>query len=149
LSVAKASEPRLPRSARSHPRTSIDLTGRAAGSADLSLSPGTLTGTTAAGTKLYDFVVGTCECGPVTESFMVTNEGTGATGTLTVANCCTPYFFWANDTCTGNALAPGEACLFELTFNGGCNPGDKFDTSLDIVADSGVDYIHLDAHAFC
>jgi hypothetical protein len=130
--------------------TSITLTGSGAGAPDLSLSPGTPVGTTATGTKLYTFQLGACVCGPTTQTFMVTNNGTGATSTLVIASCCSPQFYWANDTCTGVTLAPNETCLFELTFNGGCNPGDEFHTPLDILGSPvPVTYIHLDADVFC
>ena len=129
--------------------TSMTLTGSGAGAADLSLSPGTHIGTTTTGTKLYNFVIGTCICGAVTQTFTVANNATGASSTLSVGGCCTPQFFWANDTCSGTTLESNETCIFELTFNGGCNPGDEFHTPLDILGSLAVNYIHLDADAFC
>lgn len=117
---------------------------------DLVLSPGTRVGQGTA-PKNYSYDFGQV---PGTQTFTITNNGTAASETLNDTGCCSPHFAVSNDTCDGQALAPGGTCTFDLTFTaamGGCNPGDLFTTSLDINGStpSIVHYIHLDAQGEC
>ena len=107
---------------------SITLTGNDAstGAPDLSLSPGTYTGSSASGTKNFSYDFGAVAGG--TQTFTVTNEGTGASGTLNLVGCCAAGFVLENDTCTGIDLAASGACSFDLVFTAleGCSSADAF-----------------------
>lgn len=129
---------------------SITLTGSGAGTPDLSLSPGTFDGTTSSGTKNYHYDFGLVAS--ATQTFTVTNNGTGASTTLFVTGANPPVFVLANDTCTGQALGPGGMCTFDLTFTApaGCNPGDSFLRPVVVnVQPNGSPYIHLTAIGHC
>ena len=129
---------------------SITLTGSGAGTEDLTLSPGRFVTTTNSGTKLYDYDFGMVAS--ATQTFTVTNNGTGASNMLIVVFGGDTGFSFGNDTCTGNALAPSGTCSFDLTFTApaGCNPGDPFPEHVDAgFQDNGTPYIHLEARGSC
>jgi hypothetical protein len=133
-----------------HASASLSLTG-ASGTPDLTLSPGTLLGTTDSGTKDYDFANGFA-AGSWTQTFTVTNDGTGTSNTLSLNGCCQTSFTLSNDQTSGHTLAPGGTSTFDLTFTApaGCNPGDEFHTPLAVnLQDNGAPYIFLVAHGFC
>ena len=129
-----------------HSSTGMNLYGNT--SADLVLSPGTYLGHT--DPRGYDYDHGP-PFGSWSTTFTVTNNGSGASNTLTVAGCCHPQFVLSNNTCDGQALAPGGTCTFDLTFTapGGCGTGDEFHTPLNILGNPSGDYIFLVAHGFC
>jgi hypothetical protein len=75
---------------------------------DLTLSPGALSN----GTYVYNF-----GSGLRTETFTVTNNGPGSTGTLSLFyTVLDPRFALLNDNCSGHALAENETCTFQLQF---------------------------------
>lgn len=93
---------------------SIELKG-ATGSPNITISPGTLTG------SLYDYDYGDITA-PSTQTFTVTNTG-AATSPVFHLDCAATHtatcpadssLSIANDTCT-TALAPNGACTFELS----------------------------------
>jgi hypothetical protein len=122
------------------------------GPPNLHLSPGTCLGTCPPnGIRNYDFANGFV-FGNWTQTFTITNDGNGSTGTLTTAGCCHPQFVLANNICDGQPLAASGSCTFDLTFTApaGCNTGDEFHTPLDVLGNNPfVFYIHLTAHGFC
>jgi HYDIN/CFA65/VesB family protein len=113
---------------------SLTLTGSGAvtGTPDLTLSPGDFTGTSASGTKNFQYDFG--GVASATQTFTVTNTGAVASGKLSMLGCCGSGFVLSNDTCDGNALAASAACTFDLAFTApeGCSPGDQFVTPVAV-----------------
>ena len=63
-----------------------------------------------------------------------------------------PQFALSNDLCTGQSLAAGATCAFQLTFTApaGCNPGDLFHGPVQVILQTnGHPYIVLDAQGSC
>jgi hypothetical protein len=86
------------------------------------------------------------------QTFTVSDDGNGTTGTLIVAGCCDPQIVLANDTCSGNPLAAGGTCSFDLTFTApsGCSSGPLYVGPLDVIgANPFAGYIHLEADQMC
>jgi hypothetical protein len=133
-----------------HAIASLPLTGQG-GTADLTLSPGTLTGTDGNGTNDYSYDFG--QVGSTisdTYTFTVTNSGTGTSNTLQLASCCTTGFTLSNDQSIGPRLAPGGTSTFDLTFSATCTAPTTFSTPLDVKAqDKGSPYISVTYTAKC
>jgi HYDIN/CFA65/VesB family protein len=113
----------------------LTLTGSGAstGTPDLSLDPGTFTGSSVSGTKNYSYDFGAVASG--TQTFTVMNSGTGASDTLNLVGCCGAGFALSNDSCSGSSLAVSGTCTFDLTFTAleGCSPDDVFPTSVVVL----------------
>lgn len=136
-----------------HASASLALTGKS-GTPDLTLSPGSLLGTTSGGTKNYDYA-NSFALGSWSTTFTVTNGGTG-TAPVVYTLGGDPNFGLSNSTCgtysATASLAPNGTCTFDLTFTApaGCSSGDEFHTPLLVeVQENGDPYIVLVAHGFC
>jgi hypothetical protein len=135
-----------------HAIASLPLTGHG-GTAALTLSPGTLTGTDGNGTNdySYDFgLVGSTISD--TYTFTVTNIGTGTSTTLQslALPAGTTGFTLGNDNTTGSTLAPGGTATFDLTFSATCTAPTTFSTPLDVKAQAnGSPYISVNYTATC
>jgi hypothetical protein len=127
---------------------SITLTGKG-GSADLSLSPGTPTGTTATGTKEYSFNNGG-GTGGWEQTFTVTNNGNAASNTLQVQGGRV-QFHVISDTCSTNVLAASGTCTIEIEFAAiDCNEGDQLSQEIDVnTQDNLTPYIALTVSGIC
>jgi hypothetical protein len=125
-----------------HASTGMNLYGN--GSADLVLSPGTYGGGTNPRIYGYD------HAGNWSTTFTVVNNGTATSETLMLAGCCSPQFTLSNDNCTGNELAPGGSCTFDLTFTvpAGCSYPEYFATEQDILGTTSY-YIQLLLVGYC
>jgi hypothetical protein len=133
-----------------HASASITLTGQG-GTADLTLSPGTLTGTDSHGTNDYNHDFGLVGSGiSDTQTFTVTNSGTGTSNTLQLASCCTTGFTLSNDQTSGRTLAPGGTATFDLTFSATCTVPTTFSTPLVVNGQSNDSpYISVTYTANC
>jgi hypothetical protein len=133
-----------------HASASITLTGQG-GTADVTLSPGTLTGTDGHGTKDYNYDFGLVGSGiSDTQTFTVTNSGTGTSNALQLAGCCTTGFTLSNDQTSGRTLAPGGTSTFDLTFSATCTVPMTFSTPLVVNAQgNGSPYISVTYTAHC
>jgi hypothetical protein len=135
-----------------HVSASLPLTGQG-GTADLTLSPGTLTGTDSNGTNDYGYDFGLVGSSSVTGTFTVTNSGTGTSNTLGLADCCTTGFTLSNDQTTGSTLAPGGTATFQLTLSPSslsCTGPGFLTTPLVVNGQSnGSPYISVTYTAFC
>jgi hypothetical protein len=125
---------------------SASLTGAStpAGTADLTISPGDyVPGTTEP--EQYGFSFGSVAS--QTQTFTVTNTGSGASDTLLVSGASHPSFALTDDECSGQVLAPGGSCMFDVTYTApvGCTSGDPVDpAAFDVFGASGPPhYIHL------
>lgn len=103
---------------------------------DLTLSPGNLF-SSSGGTNDYTFS-GIATGG--TQTFTVTNSGTGPSGQLLLQfDSPSTSITLANDTCTGDTLAPGGTCTFDVTVScpgAGTSPGTV--QVLDVGGNSGI-----------
>ncbi len=86
----------------------------------------------------------------MTHSFTVTNNSTAATLVLDPLALTNLPMVVDNDTCGGQALAPGGTCTFDVTFvTTGC-PGLAFDDGLSITGGNlAVTYDQLDISGAC
>jgi hypothetical protein len=130
------------RGKRSAASASITLTGQG-GTADLTLTPGTLTGTSN-GTNNYNYDFGDVLLG--SQTFTVTNSGTAASNTLQLQGGDGAGFSLSNDTCSGSALAPGATCTLDLNTT---TCGRASTTLLVLQQDNGDPYIDLTATLEC
>lgn len=110
--------------------------------------PGTFLGTAGDGAKLYDYDFGIVAS--ATQTFTVTNNGTGASNMLQVIFGGDTGYVFANNTCENQLLAPNGTCTFDLTFTApaGCNPGDPFPGHVDVFGFPDH-YIHLETVGHC
>jgi hypothetical protein len=132
-----------------HASASITLTGQG-GTADLTLSPGTLTGTDSNGTNDYNYDFGPVGSGiSDTQTFTVTNSGTGTSSTLQLAGCCTTGFTLSNDQTSGRTLAPGGTSTFDLTFSQTCTATAPLTTPLVVTSTTAPPYISVTYTAHC
>jgi hypothetical protein len=134
-----------------HASAILPLTGHG-GTADLTLSPGTLTGTDSNGTNDYNYdfgLVGSTISD--TYTFTVTNSGTGTSNTLQLAApAATTGFTLSNDHTTGSALAPGGTATFDLTFSATCTAPTTSSAPLAVNGQSnGSPYISVTYTALC
>jgi hypothetical protein len=131
---------------------SITLTGQG-GTPYLTLSPGTFTGTDSNGTNDYGYDFGLVGSSSVTQTFAVTNSGTGTSNTLQLAPCCNTGFTLSNNQTTGSTLAPGGTATFQLTLSPSslsCTGPGFLTTPLAVGGQSnGSPYISVTYTAFC
>jgi hypothetical protein len=125
---------------------SLTLTGKSlTPTPNLTLSPGTFIGTDSNGNNyLYNFG----QVASATQTFTVTNIGTGSSETLTLAGS-NQFFTLSNDTCTNTSLAPNGTCTFDLSVTtAGCPSGSRVGITKNV---NGVDvkYILLIVDATC
>ena len=128
---------------------------------DLTLSPGTFTGTTPSGTKNYNYIFFNSAAPqrrsgvtphpvnptPQTQTFTVSNDGTGTSQTLGLVVSGDNEVVLSNNNCQGHALPPSGTCTFDATFNGPICSGSTF---VDIGPQSiGDSYIRLTAFSRC
>jgi Cep192 domain 4 len=137
---------------KSPANASAFLTGAStpAGTPDLTISPGDyVAGTTEP--EQYGFSFGSVTS--QTQTFMVTNTGSGVSDTLLVSGAVHPNFVLTGDGCSGQALAAGGSCTFNLTYTAplGCSSGEPVDPAVfDVFGVSGPPhYIHLMVVANC
>jgi hypothetical protein len=135
---------------------SITLTGSgAAPPPNLVIGPPAVSGA-----NWYEYSLGAVHPGDVrTQSFVVTNTGTGSTppllmicGSSHVPFPCEgfqPGLALTADTCTGASLAPGETCSFEVTatVQSPCFKGDM--GFVDIGPFAAVTYVSLRIAGIC
>jgi hypothetical protein len=134
-----------------HDSASLPLTGQG-GTADITLSPGTFTGTDSNGTNDYGNDFGLVGSSSVMRTFTVTNSGTGTSNTLQLAPCCTSGFTMSNDQTSGLTLAPGGTAMFQLTPPNSlsCTGPGFLTTPLAVNGQSnGSPYISVTYTAFC
>ena len=134
-----------------HASASLPLTGQG-GTADLTLSPGTLTGADSNGTNVYNYDFGLVGSGiNDTQTFTVTNSGTGTSNTLQLADCCTTGFTLSNDQTTSSTLAPGGTATFDLTFSQTCTATTPLTTPLVVTSTTATasPYISVTYTANC
>jgi hypothetical protein len=134
-----------------HDSASLPLTGQG-GTADITISPGTLTGTDSNGTNDYGYDFGQVGSSSVTRTFTVTNSGTGTSNTLQLAPCCNTGFALSNDQVSGLTLAPGGTATFQLTAPSSlsCTGPGFLTTPLAVNGQSnGSPYISVTYTAFC
>jgi hypothetical protein len=127
----------------------ITLTGSGGGAPELTLSPGDLIDIDPDGLKLYFYDFGSVAS--ATQTFTVTNGGTGSTGEIFLSDNTNPDGFSVTSNC-GGVLAPNAACTFDVSFTAPaeCTGGSVFDGFL-IVGEGlgGPDYIELLVDALC
>jgi hypothetical protein len=130
-----------------HASASITLTGQG-GTPDLTLSPGTLMSSD--GTNDYNYDFGMVGSGiSDTQTFTVTNSGTGTSTPLQLADCCQTGFTLSNDQTTGHTLAPGGTSTFELSFSQTCAATTPLTTPLDVESATPSPYISVSYTANC
>jgi hypothetical protein len=137
-----------------HAAASITLTGQG-GTPDLTLSPGTITVPPSYygyGTKNYNYDFGHVSSG-MTQTFTVTNSGTGSSNILQLAGLLpNTGFTLSNDHTSGSRVAPDGTSTFQLTFTApaGCTGPTLVDTPLVVnTQDNGSPYISVLSTANC
>ena len=138
------------RGKKSSASASAFLTGAStpAGTPDLTISPGDyVAGTTEP--EQYGFSFGSATS--QTQTFTVTNTGSGVSDTLLVSGAVHPNFALTSDGCSDQALAPGGSCTFALSYTAlGCSSGEQIAAVFDVFGVSGPPhYIHLRVVASC
>ena len=103
------------------------------------------------GTKTYFYDFGAVAS--ATQDFAVHNRSiTDTSNTLNLFLNNNSNFAVSSDSCTGQALAPGQTRVFQLTFTAPavCNPGTLFDTAVGVfVQTNNYPYIVLSAQGSC
>jgi hypothetical protein len=128
---------------------SLTLTGKTGvgGTPNLMLSPGFTTGTYD-GTNIYLYGFG--QVASATQTFTVTNSGTGSSDPLGMQGCCAIGFTLSNDMCSGQTLAPNGVCTFDLSWTApwGCTSGEFNNGGVNIIG-TDLTYINFNVSANC
>jgi hypothetical protein len=84
-------------------------------------------------------------------TFMITNNGTGASNVLSLVEVNSTGFSLSNDTCSGSALAPNGTCTFVVNFTDPtCTAFQSFEVNWSVnMQTNGFPYIALRVATLC
>jgi hypothetical protein len=129
--------------------SSLTLTGTTGvgGTPNLTLSPGFSSGSYE-GTNIYLYVFG--QVASATQTFTVTNSGTGSSDPLGMQCCFANGLSLSNDMCSGQTLAPNGVCTFEMSWMApfGCTSGEIVNGGANVIG-TDLTYINFNVSVNC